>query len=112
MNTETPQSKNTKHPTAENTVENQNVSAIIEQRIQEALSPNSLKIVDNSHAHHGHAGAKNGGGHYQLYITANIFKGKTSVERHRIVYRALEGLIGKEIHAVQIHAKTPEEDTL
>lgn len=83
--------------------------AMIKQRIQQALNPSQIQIQDDSHHHRNHPGAM-GGGHYHATITSSAFEGKKPLERHRMVYQALEGLIGKEIHAIQIHAKTPNEE--
>lgn len=84
--------------------------SLIEERLKEALHPSFLNIRDDSQQHAGHASAKaTGGGHYSLTIVSTAFEGKGLVQRHKLVYSALEGLIGKEIHAIQINAKTPEE---
>lgn len=83
---------------------------LIEDRIKMALNPAFLKIEDQSKAHQNHAGAReSGGGHYHLTLVCPAFEGQTLLARHRLVYNALEGLIGPEIHALQIVAKTPLE---
>jgi BolA family transcriptional regulator, general stress-responsive regulator len=73
-----------------------------------ALGAENLEIVDESREHTGHEGAKTGG-HYQITIVSQKFKGKSSVARHRMVYAALSGMMHKEIHAISIRAYTPEE---
>lgn len=73
------------------------------------LAPESLEVYDDSHEHAGHAGARDGGGHYQLVIVARGFAGKTSVARHRMIYQALSDLMPGRIHALAIRAYTPEE---
>lgn len=73
------------------------------------LSPESLEVFDDSHEHVGHAGARDGGGHYQLVIVSREFAGKPAVARHRLVYQALSDLMPGRIHALAISAYTPEE---
>lgn len=73
-----------------------------------SLAPSLLDIRDDSHLHAGHAGA-GGGGHFRIVIVSERFTGKRTVERHRMVYDALGPLMRKEIHALAIAAKTPNE---
>ena len=73
------------------------------------LAPESLEVFDDSHEHAGHAGARDGGGHYQLMIVSREFAGKPAVARHRLVYQALSDLIPSRIHALAIRAYTPDE---
>lgn len=79
----------------------------IRERLQEALQPVSLEIQDDSAAHAGHEGAKAGGGHFNVSITAAAFAGKTPIQRHRMVYEALGTMMDHEIHALSIKANTP-----
>lgn len=81
----------------------------IEQKLQQALAPENLDIVDESHLHAGHAGAKSGGGHYAVTLVSQKFSGKTPIQRHRMVYEALNEMMQKEIHALNIKASTPDE---
>jgi BolA protein len=74
-----------------------------------ALVPDLVEIYDESVEHLGHAGAKAGGGHYQLLIVARAFEGESRVARHRMIYAALGTLLEREIHALAINAYTPEE---
>ncbi len=74
-----------------------------------ALAPVSLEIVDESHIHAGHAGARNGGGHFVLRIVSAQFSGKNTMARHRMIYSALGEMMKREIHALNIQAKTPDE---
>ncbi len=73
------------------------------------LEPSALDICDQSHLHAGHAGAQSGGGHFQMVIVSPLFAGKRTMERHRMVYDALGSLMQREIHALSITAKTPDE---
>lgn len=81
----------------------------IRQRL-DALQPQQLEITDESALHAGHAGAKDGGGHYRLSIVSSQFLGLNTLQRHRLVYTALGTLMQREIHAMSINARTPEED--
>jgi BolA protein len=74
-----------------------------------ALAPARLEIVDESHKHAGHAGARSGGGHFKLTIVSNVFDGKGLLQRHRMVYDALGSAMQTDIHALTIKALTPEE---
>lgn len=79
----------------------------IRERLQAALQPDSLEIQDDSAAHAGHEGAKSGGGHFNVTITAAAFAGKTPIQRHRMVYDALGTMMEHDIHALSIKANTP-----
>ena len=81
---------------------------IIYQQLQAAFNPLQLSVEDESHFHVGHVGHK-GAGHFAVKIVSECFSGKTLIARHRMVYAALESLIGSDIHALKINAKTPEE---
>ena len=74
------------------------------------LSPSSVEIRDDSAAHAGHAGAREGG-HFRVTLVADAFRGHTSIQRHRLVYAAVAQLMGTDIHALNIVARTPEEST-
>lgn len=73
------------------------------------LHPESLEILDESGDHVGHAGARDGGGHYQLIIVSKAFVDQPPQARHRMIYAALGTMMHKEIHALAIKAYTPEE---
>jgi BolA protein len=81
---------------------------LIRERLA-ALAPDALEVFDESHEHAGHAGAKDGGGHYQLVIVSREFAGKSAVARHRLVYQALSDLMPGRIHALAIQAYAPDE---
>lgn len=74
-----------------------------------ALDPLAVEIIDDSAKHAGHAGAKSGGGHFRLTIVSPHFAGCRTMERHRLVYDALGPLMKREIHALSITARTPDE---
>lgn len=82
---------------------------MIRQRLQQALSPLCLEIVDDSHKHAGHAGARSGGGHFSVMLVSDMFTGKPLLQRHRLVYDALADRMVADIHALSIRAYTPLE---
>lgn len=85
----------------------------VAERIRErlaSLQPQRLELIDESEAHRGHAGYREGGGtHWRLTIVAPAFSGKATVARHRMVYQALGDLMQHPIHALAITARAPEE---
>jgi BolA family transcriptional regulator, general stress-responsive regulator len=86
-------------------------AAVLEQlraALQTAFSPSTLEIIDDSARHRGHAGAREGG-HYQVRLVATAFRGRTALERHRLVYAAVAPLMAHGVHALNILARTPEE---
>ncbi len=84
--------------------------AMIRETLTEAFQPSRLEIVDDSHLHAGHASA-GGAGHFTVTITAAAFSGKNAVQRHRLVFAAMDKLMNTEVHALSIHALSPEEDS-
>lgn len=83
--------------------------AAIRAALEAALAPVSLEVVDESHKHAGHAGARDGRGHFAVSITSEAFAGLAPLARHRRVYAALGDLMTTDIHALSIHALTPAE---
>jgi BolA family transcriptional regulator, general stress-responsive regulator len=71
------------------------------------LAPTRIEIVDDSAKHAGHAGARDGGGHYNLVIESARFAGQSTLARHRLVYTALADLMQRDIHALAIDARVP-----
>ncbi len=78
---------------------------LIEERLS-ALSPLKLEIIDDSHLHAGHAGSKNGAGHYTVIIQSALFNGLSRVAQQRLVYDVLNDLIPFPIHALAIQTQT------
>jgi BolA protein len=74
-----------------------------------SLVPDHIEIIDESAQHAGHAGARGGGGHYQLSIVSPRFNGLSMLERHRMIYELLGQLMHKEIHALRIDARASVE---
>ena len=81
----------------------------IRQRLQQNLDPSELKISDDSDKHVGHPGARDGRGHYSVRIVSELFKGKSRIERHRMVFSIVGNLMETDIHALRIEALTPDE---
>ncbi len=81
----------------------------IRQVLQERFGPLELLVKDQSQLHAGHAGAREGGGHFDVRIVADAFAGLSRIERHRLVYQALQQLLENDIHALRIKALTPDE---
>jgi len=84
-------------------------SAEIRSRLERCFTPVELTVHDDSGAHAGHAGARDGRGHFAVRIVSPAFAGESRVERHRMVYAALGELMQTDIHALSITALTPEE---
>ncbi len=82
--------------------------AMMRERLAE-LEPEALAITDESALHAGHAGARAGGGHFQLTIVSRRFAGLDRIARHRLVYQTLGPLMGSRIHALSITALAPDE---
>lgn len=81
----------------------------IRSAIQFALEPSSLEIVDQSHRHAGHAGARDGRGHFDVLVVSDSFNGKLPLARHRMVFAAVGELMQTDIHALSIKALTGVE---
>jgi BolA protein len=83
--------------------------AAIRAALEQALQPSVLEVVDESHKHAGHAGARDGRGHFAVDIVSEAFAGLAPLARHRRVYAALGTLMQTDIHALSIQARTPAE---
>lgn len=83
--------------------------AAMRSALETAFDPETLEIIDDSARHAGHAGARDGRGHFKLRIVANAFARQGLLARHRAVYAALGTLMQTDIHALQIDAKAPGE---
>ena len=82
--------------------------AQLRSALERALLPSELEIVDDSAAHAGHAGARDGG-HYKVLVVAEAFRGRSQLERHRLVYGAVGPLMAHAVHALNIVALAPGE---
>ena len=83
---------------------------LITKKLTEAFTPQSLSVVDESHEHQGHAGHRPGGEtHFRIYIVAEAFRGKSRIDRHRMINSILSAELAGGIHALAIHAAAPGE---
>lgn len=81
----------------------------IEQMLRDAFTPDELLVKDQSHLHEGHAGARDGKGHFDVRIVSDKFEGMNRIARHRMVYDALGRFMDTDIHALRITAFSPAE---
>jgi BolA protein len=82
----------------------------ITNKLREAFSPESLEVADESHLHEGHAGHRPGGEtHFRIYIVSSAFRGKSRIERHRMINATLATELSGSVHALAIHAQAPGE---
>ena len=72
------------------------------QALTAAFPQANIEIIDNSHLHYGHQGAKSGKGHFKLLITAPELQGKTRLQQHRLINNTLKVLFETDIHALEI----------
>lgn len=75
---------------------------MMREALTAALTPSHLEIIDDSAAHRGHAGSQSGAGHFSVVISSPAFKGKSTLDCHRLVYDALASLMKADIHALKI----------
>jgi BolA protein len=83
---------------------------LITEKLTRAFAPQSLDVVDESHKHEGHAGHRPGGEtHFRVHIVSDVFRGKSRLERHRMVNETLSGELQGGVHALAVHANAPGE---
>ena len=83
--------------------------ARIRARLERELAPLALELVDESHLHVGHAGARSGRGHFRVRIVSDAFASLPPLKRHRLVYEALGPVMEQDVHALSIEALAPSE---
>jgi BolA protein len=82
----------------------------IADKLNAAFAPQSLNVIDESHRHEGHAGHRPGGqSHFRVHIISEAFRGKSRIERHRMINQTLSGELAGGVHALAIHASAPGE---
>jgi len=79
--------------------------------LEQAFKSAQVAVEDDSKRHAGHAGARDGAGHFLVRIESEDFTGRSRLERHRLVYKALAEMLPREIHALNIEAVSPEDDS-
>ena len=82
---------------------------MIKNVLEETFSLAEIKVLDESHKHVGHLGARSGKGHFKLTIISKRFEGLPMIQRQRLVYRALASLMETDIHALSMSTLTPSE---
>lgn len=80
----------------------------LETRLREGLECTHLEVIDESHLHAGHAGARDGGGHFRAIIVSPRFEGLARVRAQQLVFQTVEEWMGREIHALSMKTFTPE----
>tara|TARA_B100000029_G_scaffold302451_1_gene295326 strand:+ start:1381 stop:1653 length:273 start_codon:yes stop_codon:yes gene_type:complete len=86
------------------------VAESIQSKLSEAFSPTDLNIIDESHLHAGHIGARpEGETHFRVDIVSAAFAGVSRVERQRMIYRVLAEELSERVHALALQVRTPEE---
>lgn len=80
----------------------------IEAKLKQELDAIEIEVIDESHLHAGHAGAREGGGHFRVKIVSERFVGLGRVASQRLVYQILEAEMKHEIHALSITARAPQ----
>ncbi len=82
----------------------------ITKKLNDAFTPDSIDVVDESHLHEGHAGHRPGGqSHFRIYIVSKAFAGKSRIDRHRMINAVLADDLAGGVHALAIHAAAPGE---
>jgi BolA protein len=81
----------------------------IRTQLAQALQAQRVEVIDDSHLHAGHAGARDGKGHFRVAIVSSAFDGLRPIQRHQLVYRTLGDMMQTDIHALSIVALTPAE---
>ncbi len=83
---------------------------LITEKLTLAFAPARLDVIDESHQHEGHAGHRPGGEtHFRVHIISEAFRGKSRLERHRMVNEILASELEGGVHALAIHASAPGE---
>ena len=78
--------------------------------LEAVLDPLELELVDESHKHAGHEGARDGRGHYRVRVVSAAFANTSALARHRMVYAALGDMMQTDIHALSIDASAPKQN--
>jgi len=85
--------------------------ARIEDKLRRELEASEIEVIDESHLHAGHAGAREGAGHFRVRVVSQKFAGLSRVAAQRLVYGILADEMKHEIHALSIDARAPEQPT-
>ena len=78
------------------------------EKLEQALAPSLLQVIDESHHHEGHSGSRpDGESHFRIKIVAEAFRGKSRVEQHRMVNAVLAEELRERVHALAIQSSAP-----
>ena len=81
----------------------------IEAKLRAALEAESVEVIDESHLHAGHAGARSGKGHFRVRVVSERFAGLSRIQSQRLVFAALAEEMESDIHALAMQTLTPDE---
>ena len=81
----------------------------IEDALRDKLEAQHVEVIDQSSLHEGHLGAQSGGGHFQILVVSDRFRGLSRIAAQRVVYQALRDLMVNDIHALSMRTLSPEE---
>ncbi len=79
--------------------------------LQAEFAPDELEVKDDTHLHEGHAGAKEGKGHFRVRIVSDRFSNTRPIDRHRMVFQALGDMMDTDIHALSVAASAPDRSS-
>jgi len=79
--------------------------------LQAEFAPDELEVEDDTHLHEGHAGAKEGKGHFRVRIVSDRFSNTRPIDRHRMVFQALGDMMNTDIHALSVAASAPDRSS-
>ena len=82
----------------------------IQTRLESAFTPAQVSVRDDSAKHAGHPGVRSGAGHFAVHIESEAFAGRSTLQRHRMVYEALAEMMPSDIHALIIEAISPDDE--
>jgi BolA protein len=80
----------------------------LETHLRRALDATHCEVIDESHLHAGHAGARDGGGHFRATIVSERFEGLSRIKAQQLVYASVDVWMGNEIHALSMKTFTPK----
>ncbi|MGZ3420838.1 MAG: BolA family protein [Polyangiales bacterium] len=85
------------------------LAAHIESTLKSELQATAVEVVDESHLHAGHAGARGGAKHFRVRVVSPMFSGKSLVQRHRMVNALFAEELKHAIHALALDTRAPGE---
>ena len=85
------------------------VGLTISAKLRQSFAPVSLQVIDESHQHAGHSGARpDGESHFRVKIVSEAFRAKSRVEQHRMINAALADELRERVHALAIQVSSPD----